>query len=45
MAVKIQKTPALAGLGIRGEIDRWIKAGEITINGVTEITGETLVTQ
>ena len=40
MAERIQKILSRAGYGSCREIERWVKAGEITVNGVVATTGQ-----
>lgn len=42
MAERIQKLLSRAGYGSRREIERWVTAGEITVNGVVATTGQAI---
>ncbi len=42
MAERIQKILARAGYGSRREIERWVAAGDILVNGVVAKTGQTI---
>ena len=42
MAERIQKILSRAGYGSRREIERWVKAGEITVNGVLATVGQAI---
>lgn len=42
MAERIQKLLSRAGYGSRREIERWVTAGEITVNGVIATTGQAI---
>lgn len=42
MAERIQKILSRAGYGSRREIERWVEAGEITVNGVIAKTGQAI---
>ena len=40
MTERIQKLLSRAGYGSRREIERWVEAGEIKVNGITATTGQ-----
>lgn len=42
MAERIQKLLSRAGYGSRREIERWVAAGDITVNGVLATTGQAI---
>ncbi len=42
MTERIQKILSRAGYGSRREIERWVKAGEVTVNGVIATTGQAI---
>ncbi len=42
MTERIQKLLSRAGYGSRREIERWVTAGEITVNGVVATTGQAI---
>lgn len=42
MAERIQKILSRAGYGSRREIERWVNAGEIMVNGVTATSGQAI---
>ncbi|MEE9327020.1 MAG: pseudouridine synthase [Cocleimonas sp.] len=42
MAERIQKILSRAGYGSRREIERWVTAGEITVNGVVATVGQAI---
>ncbi len=42
MSERIQKILSRAGYGSRREIERWVKAGEITVNGKTATIGQAI---
>jgi len=42
MSERIQKILSRAGYGSRREIERWVKAGEITVNGQTATVGQAI---
>ena len=42
MAERIQKILARAGYGSRREIERWVEAGEITVNGSVAKSGQAM---